>query len=407
MYTMKDLIIVDDEILEANCLKDAILWNNYDLSVADCFDNVPEALDYIENHNVDVIISDIKMPHIDGLEFCRRVRETHPEIVFIFISAHKEFSYAKSAIELQVFDYITKPIDISQLENTCIKLMEHLKTNYKDYPSIPLEVLHFQQILVDYLTDITSIQELESELKSKGFPSCFTDKNLAYISVVFNGFVEFLTKNPAFNIDKTYAFVLNSIEVSEILIVPLIYTTNGFKALALSLNDLTFDKNLQTLCEKSVATGTSGTALNITTDIIKKYIGLAEFKENSNISAIVSLPGVKNDSFIVSSAKQYIKDNYMHDISLFDIANHVSVTPYHFCRVFKKETNVNFTSFLNDVRINRAKQLLIETNLNNDEICNRIGINSVNYFYQLFKSFTGFTPHTFRKNNNRGGHFEG
>ena len=86
----------------------------------------------------------------------------------------------------------------------------------------------------------------------------------------------------------------------------------------------------------------------------------------------------------------------MNKLTLDDIARHLGVTSYYFCRMFKKETGINFANYLTEVRINQAKKLLRETRLSNRQICEKVGINSTIYFHQLFKNFTSLTPSEYR-----------
>jgi len=96
------------------------------------------------------------------------------------------------------------------------------------------------------------------------------------------------------------------------------------------------------------------------------------------------------------SAKEYVQQHYAEDISLVEVANHVSLSPSYFSKRFKKDNNMNFIDYLIDVRIQRAKVLLISSRYKINEICKMCGFNSLNHFYKTFKDITGYTAQQFR-----------
>lgn len=99
------------------------------------------------------------------------------------------------------------------------------------------------------------------------------------------------------------------------------------------------------------------------------------------------------------SAKEYVLQHYAEDISLTEVANHVSLSPSYFSKRFKKDNNMNFIDYLVDVRIQRAKVLLISSRYKVNEICKMCGFNSLNHFYKTFKDVTGYTAQEYRTMN--------
>lgn len=90
-------------------------WNTLEMEVVAAVNSGFEALDYLQNHKVDVLISDIKMPIMSGLETVRRALETSPKLKVVFISGYEDFQYAKQAISLNAFGYVLKPVDDQEL----------------------------------------------------------------------------------------------------------------------------------------------------------------------------------------------------------------------------------------------------------------------------------------------------
>ncbi|WP_339242718.1 response regulator [Paenibacillus sp. FSL R5-0517] len=119
---MLSVLLVDDEMYVRKGLYELISWIELDMEIIGEAENGLEALDLIERLQPDVIITDIRMPILDGLELIRAVEKmSHLEPVFIIISGYHDFKYAQQAIRYGVHDYILKPIDDEELTATLQK----------------------------------------------------------------------------------------------------------------------------------------------------------------------------------------------------------------------------------------------------------------------------------------------
>jgi two-component system response regulator YesN len=105
---------------------------------------------------------------------------------------------------------------------------------------------------------------------------------------------------------------------------------------------------------------------------------------------------VDNAEFLIKKAVMYIKDNYNKKITLDDIAGYVGISKYYFSVLFKKEQEITFSSYLNSVRIEKAKQLLKNPKTTINDIVDTIGFNDTQYFSKTFKKFTGMTVTEYR-----------
>jgi len=107
---MKELkvLIVDDEIMAIEYLRDLIPWNEYGFAIVGEAINFSQALELFNKHRPQIIISDICMPGISGLELCKRILSIDPKVKILLLTAYKDFEYAKKAIELGVSNYLVK-----------------------------------------------------------------------------------------------------------------------------------------------------------------------------------------------------------------------------------------------------------------------------------------------------------
>jgi Response regulator containing CheY-like receiver domain and AraC-type DNA-binding domain len=123
---MYKLIIADDESYIRNGLKKAINWSELGFELCEVFDDGEPLLQYINKYPVDVIITDIKMSSVSGIDIARHLHEIENQVIVVFISGYKEFDLAQQAIEYGVEKYILKPINIIELKLLFSKIKNEL-----------------------------------------------------------------------------------------------------------------------------------------------------------------------------------------------------------------------------------------------------------------------------------------
>jgi len=102
---------------------------------------------------------------------------------------------------------------------------------------------------------------------------------------------------------------------------------------------------------------------------------------------------------VIERAKTYINNKYNKAISLDDVSREVDISPYYFSKIFKEETGVNFIDYLTKIRIDKAKELLLYSDLSMKVICCQIGYSDPNYFSRSFKKMVGVTPTEYKEGN--------
>lgn len=124
---MYKVLLVDDEVFARKGLKNLIDWEDLGYTVSGEAENGEEALAVMESSEPDLVITDIRMPVLNGLELIRAVREKRQsDYAFIVVSGYDEFKYAQQAVRYGVHDYILKPIDEEELKATLRKLSRSL-----------------------------------------------------------------------------------------------------------------------------------------------------------------------------------------------------------------------------------------------------------------------------------------
>lgn len=126
-----------------------------------------------------------------------------------------------------------------------------------------------------------------------------------------------------------------------------------------------------------------------------KNIGVLQEEKEMDPQKVQANEGEK-PQFLVKQAIDYINKHYNQKLDLQTVADELYVSTWHLCKVIKKQTGTNFVDLLNEVRINNAKKLLLESNMKIYEIAEDVGYTDTAYFSKIFKKITEATPNEFR-----------
>lgn len=128
---MYQVLLVDDEIYISKGLKSGVDWESLDVDRVYTAQNAQTALGIIREKRPHVVVTDIRMPGMSGLELIKTAKEEYPEIPFVILSGYPDFAYAQKALQYGVFRYLLKPFDLTELTE-CIRLL--LSTLHPETP---------------------------------------------------------------------------------------------------------------------------------------------------------------------------------------------------------------------------------------------------------------------------------
>lgn len=347
---MKKLVVIDDEYIVVEGIKAMIARLQIDYEVVGfAYDGI-SALEVIEKTAPDIVITDIRIPGMDGLSLIECAKEILPDTIFIVISGYQEFEYARRALSLGVRGYIDKPITMNKLKDILAKIEE--EDSHKSLLSLKEEKQDTIQLLVDQL--MKSIRHAENENIRPYFTEVLTE-----LKAEFKNFESYRG------------------EVYKVVCVCLGIFFEEHK-----IHDL--DKHFPSY--KNL-------------EILKTYEEMDAYAYVIADRMTEKLKVLNTGSVhqIIVQLLEFINENYSKDVGLNEFADRVSMNPAYLSILFKDEVGVSYVKYLTKVRIDHAKELLL-AGKKVTEVSELVGYHDYRYFCNIFKKNDGQTPNEYKGN---------
>jgi two-component system, response regulator YesN len=173
---MYKILIADDVAEICNGLSNYFPWYEFGFEVVGQAENGVQALNFIEKNPVDVLLCDIMMPVMDGIKLAKELFDRNSPIKIVFISAYKEFEYAKKALAYGVMDYLVKPTKYSELAELCFKIkaeldkrgFENKENGLKNQTEIDMKGYNYQEQIIATVKKYISEHLCEATLEEAG-----------------------------------------------------------------------------------------------------------------------------------------------------------------------------------------------------------------------------------------------
>lgn len=391
---MYSLIIVDDEAITQMAVSGFVQRSQLRFSVDGIFSNGVDALKYIQTHPVNVVITDIRMPRMDGLELARQIYETYPGITVIIISGYGEFEYARKAICYGVANYLLKPLDFEELRNTLRHTAEKLDTLDAETSVEDENIqLFFIDLMGGMIADQQTLNDRYAELSFPGMPA---DHNGCIFTLTLNK--DDLTAWK-YGREKLAVALTNALRISygDYQIYHLF--RSGLKYYFVLLSEK--ERELPVPDEQWIGNilfhmlhFTAALQLQSTFHGLQSLLNTDVTAKETALST--QTPSVPDDDIIIHKAMSYIQQHYNEDLTREDVADAVFLSSAYFSRFFKQKTGLSFIDYLTTVRMQKAIELL-GTRMKVGEIANKVGYLSRNRFFINFRQYSGYTPTEYRK----------
>ncbi|MCU6710500.1 response regulator [Paenibacillus sp. J5C_2022] len=364
------LLIVDDDKEVREGFVDIVDWQSCGFQVVAALKDGAEGISYLEQHHVDVVLSDIRMTFLSGLSLAKHIYEQNLPVRIVLISGYQEFELAKEALRYNVYDYLLKPTDLDELYRVFHSLKEQLDQEREERDR-QLQ----QQEQLDRM-----FQHLIGMSIDPGTSPC------ARVLISWS------SESP---VDEVRKAMLHSLpeDSSDIVMLPHGQPGKPLHMLAVSVSGdpVGFDSRLNGLLERSAARVLSLSGLRLEWKVEAVYPALNQWLDEHRTK------DNPTERKVITQAKQYIREKLKQDITLGEVAEQVYLNPVYLSRLFKLETGRSFSDYVTGVRMELAAELLRDTNLKIYEVCEQTGYKDVRHFYKLFKKHTGYLPSEYRE----------
>lgn len=535
---MYRVLIIDDEPIIRKGLANIINWSLLGCEICGEASDGKSGLAMIEKLNPQIVLTDIRMPEVDGLKMIQDAQVLIPRAKIIILTGHRDFNYAQDAIKLGVFDYVLKPSKIEELtaiikravreldiekeksaENGIFKelyeknipilrekliynlvhglyaegrdieaQMERLDLKLEGFvmgivendekgekgekDSYQMQLYQFgiisslEEALANHCSVLTTALDSEhvlfllresnacrldmevlneklSNLKDMVI-NCFNFSVSIAISSRGESYKDLASKLRECKKALEHKFYLGCNAIIHASDLNTFFKVKDHSALTHYQNQLmtAINSGNRALVEQTVQMIRSNT-VNLEPDdkaFVKSfYFGIlseinsirhalsSDMHDKSGKTAlsnmyklieecdhIDSLSDIlleaskkaadninsynkKNMKLLLRKAVDYLHAHYNEQVTLSEVADHLYVSPYYLSRMFKKELNQNFVDYLNEIRIEKAKELLKDIRYKTYEVADLIGIGDPHYFSKLFKKYVGLTPTEFKE----------
>lgn len=394
------IMIADDEPKIRRGLHAQI--ERLDLPTEVCFEaeDGEIALEAAERLRPDILLVDINMPFVNGLDFIQALRRTRADVRVILITGYEKFEYARRALSMGVHAYLLKPIDVSELRHaleTAIEQLELQREKNRHFEWAIAQIGRRREFLrEEFLRDAVSGRLDADEIRDFRVYFDFPQPTRLMLMLI-------CARGSAEN-EKPWQHTLRQYALQDALAEALpdsngrcLFSDDRGNILLLYDAPGEQDEALRTLILEALS-GEPGLRLRTETEPVSSLTHIVEAYD----SALERLTNQEALSPIVESARDYIDARYADpDLALTDVAEALNVHPTYLSRIMKLELGMPFARYLTHVRIGRAVQLMRDPSIRIRKVAEMVGYSGGNYFSAAFKKVLGVSPADYRMEDRR------
>ncbi|WP_332695980.1 response regulator transcription factor [Halalkalibacter lacteus] len=384
------VILVDDESLILKSLKKIIDWEAFDCEVAGTANDGQDAVSLIYDIQPEIVITDICMPEMSGLDLLKKVQsfQVRPEV--ILLSGYNEFEYAREGLQNNAFDYILKPIDHEELEECIRRLIVKFENEKKKAYEYRKHLIH----------EALTLGNDKLNLANDERTYVITALELNKPSSDEQQLMEWAKKERDEQLTEVFFYKFES---ARYVIVYAHSKANVELATKVKSEMVELGERINSLVKIAVGKDVIGIHnLSLSYQQTCKLLESASFLKMNMISE----EDIKNEyqskyspDAAIKKAKSYLKENFTKEIGIESVSEEVDLSISYFSVLFKQKTGVTFLEYVTNLRIEHACLLLKTTDLKTYEIANMVGYSDQRYFSQVFKKRLHVTPSQFRRSD--------
>lgn len=395
---MYRVLIVDDEPVIRKGLRDTIEWDSLGLEISGEACNGAEALALIQANRPHILITDIRMPGMDGIELVKTIRDLGMNIKIIILSGFSDYAFLKEAIRLGVESYLLKPIDNDELISNLVDAVNNIEKEILRATQLSQGIELLRSNTLNRLVT-NAIGRGEFEEKASFLDVSLTaERFLCAVCIAEDekngvfGYGEPLVALAIRNICDVLAKGMSITFIDAKNRVVLLFSGGREEEMRAAADGILENVAKQALenCGISIVTNV-GITVSTPEDIWKSYASATVRFDRERMAAEADqLEGKWSNA--VDRTLAYIVAHYHEALTLKQVAYVCDINTSYLGQIFKKETGESFTNYVNKYRIKKAKELLSHSSLRVYEIAEKVGFTDYHYFLRIFKKITGIIP---------------
>lgn len=340
-------LIADDDAFVRKCIIQMLPWQDLGFSqVLEAGDGAA-ALKLALEETPDLIISDVKMPVLNGLELVEKLRSSMVDVSIIMLSEYSDFEFVQNALKLGVQDYILKPITRERLTEICEKIRQ------------TMDELQKKRYYTSLRSDHAGIQRLVHEMLENGSAQSGGEA------------FEYMALHQIFIEDLKHFGMLFLQELFE------------------QAHTITFQK-MEIKQMQSAAMASYAKLKNVANII-------SFIKEQCERCTAFCAKGAPQTVHYVEQIDDYIEKNYADfDLSVATISDWLHLSPVYTGALYKQHQGKNIITSIHEVRLKHAKELLMDGSISVTNVSKRVGYMTPDYFSRLFNNSVGVSPSQYR-----------
>jgi two-component system response regulator YesN len=368
-----------------------------------------EALEILEGGGMDLVVTDIRMPTMDGLVFLEELRGRGSSTLVVILSAHMDFAYARQAMRLGALDYLVKPIDSSDLRNVLLRVaqvqaLEAPGGNGRSQQEANGDLLRVR-LLTELLEGRLPPHDWHARAQALGMDAVAGRVASFSYEATAHDAVDLWLEELHRLVTREQALQVIVWDRTHISVVLLSRNSGGLHGVGPAAPTPTpVDQSLAACSIPDVQVGVG--TVNVIDQIRYSYLeSLRDLYEHTlpggrpQGSHALRPVGVVSASaqHAVEQACAWLTTHYAHTVTLGDIARAVHFHPKYLCAIFPSVTGHSFTEYLAAIRIERAKSLLTESRMPCHAIAESVGYQNERCLAQAFRRLVGITPTEYRQ----------
>lgn len=414
---MYRLLIVEDELTAREAIRETIDWDFWGFTDLYTACNGEEALEICRQVQPHLIITDIRMPRMDGLEFARRMQILNPGCRIIILSAYQNPDYVHTAFRNQAFDYLLKPVKHDELmEAVARRIQELIRDCARDHvletvtPAVRGSLTSIREQIIRiclhgsaYAHELWRVYcglfEGSESARLRYSVICIVVQNSEHavptgLDELENSLHEYAGEDHDSRFDFTQAVRMDNHTIVYVLGIDAGVEERDTLAESLECEIMKNAASLGLGLVRKFRTGWTDTLADIAPHFTRLY-RLACGENNPGVSQNTITP---HEEGLAREIKEIIEERFVDEsMSVKSIANMLTKSSAYLCMVFKKAYGHTITDYLNLTRVREAKRLLDGSDFKMYDVAYETGFSTENYFAKVFKKYENVTPTEYRE----------